>query len=352
MRQKIESRWARVSIPGHKTSRMKSGPLRGIVIFCCCLTAVSLRSIQGRAEDGVDLKSKPIAAAILKFQDRTESKAVAEKVGDLLAADMAGIPELLFVERDDIDRILKEHLLNISGAVNGDDSVRIGRLTGARLLITGSVIDTGNERYVVAKIIGTETSRVLGVSTKGKIDDGLGELTRKLSEEIANVVREKGASILPVAENRDDRVGKLKKALQDQPKPTVIVKVTESHSGLPKVDPAAQTELLLWCQELGLKTIDPAVGNESDADFVISGEGLAEFANRRDNLVSVRARVEVKAVNRKTGEVVAVDRQMVRIVDTTEVLAGKEGLQLAAADVAERLLPKLVRSEQPKKKKK
>jgi hypothetical protein len=34
------------------------------------------------------------------------------------------------------------------------------------------------------------------------------------------------------------------------------------------------------------------------------------------------------------------------------VIAGKEALQQAAADIAEQLLPKLLSSEQPKKKKK
>ena len=62
--------------------------------------------------------------------------------------------------------------------------------------------------------------------------------------------------------------------------------------------------------------------------------------------MSVRARVEVKAVDRKTGRVLAADRQTVRAVDLSEQVAGKAALQEAAADIAERLLPKLVR---PKK---
>ncbi len=315
------------------------------------LALVWLFPLALRAEDGV--KGKPIAAAVVKFQDRTEGgKGTADKVTDLLAAELAGSLELLLVERDDLDRILKEQELNLSGAVGAEEAIRIGRLTGARLLITGSVIDTGTDRYLVAKVISTETSRVLGVSSKGKLGDNLGDLVGKLSEEVSSAIREKGTSILPAIESRDDRLGRLKKTLEDRPRPSVMVKITESHTGLPKIDPAAQTELTLWCRELGMKTIDPATGDEADAEFMILGEGLSEFAARRGSLVSVRARLEVKIVNRKSGEIVAIDRQMVRLTEATEVIAGKEALQQAAAILAERLLPKLVAAEQGAAKKK
>lgn len=311
-----------------------------------------LYSLPAVADEARDLNANPMTAAVLRFQDRTEgTREIADKVTELLAAELAVTPELLLVERDDLDRILKEHELNLSGAVAAGDAIAIGRLTGARLLITGSVIDTGNDRYLVAKIIGTETSRVLGVSTKGKVEDGLGVLTGKLAEQISTELRDKGASLLPKKESRDDRLVRLKKSLEGRNRPSVVIKVTESHSGLLKIDPAAQTELTWWCHELGLKTIDPSIGDESDAEFIISGEGLSEFAARRGNLVSVRARLEVKLVHRKSGEIIAIDRQVVRVTDTTEVIAGKDALQQAAATISERLLPKLIAGASKKAKK-
>jgi curli biogenesis system outer membrane secretion channel CsgG len=313
---------------------------------------LAIASTQSSQAEG-NKEATPIAAAVVRFRDGTEgSKGTAEKVTELLANRLSGSPELLLVEREDLDNILKEHELNLSGAVAAEEAIRIGRITGAKLLISGSVIDTGNERYLVAKIISTETTRVLGASTKGKVGDSVGEMVDKLSEEIMSKVREKATTILPSIESRDDRLNRLKKSFDDRPRPTVVIKVTESHSGLPKSDPAAQTEFTLWCNELGFKVIDPATGNESDADFVVTGEGLSEFASRRGNLVSVRARLEVKVVNRKSGEVLAVDRQMVRVTDSTEVIAGKEALQQAAATLAERVLPKVASAETPKKKKK
>jgi hypothetical protein len=78
-------------------------------------------------------------------------------------------------------------------------------------------------------------------------------------------------------------------------------------------------------------------------DVLIEGEGFSEFGLRRGNLVSVKARVEIKAIDRKSGEVLAIDRETAVEVDLTEQIAGKKALQNAAARIAERLLPKLVK---------
>ena len=62
----------------------------------------------------------------------------------------------------------------------------------------------------------------------------------------------------------------------------------------------------------------------------VTGEAFSEFAGRHGDLVSVKARVEVKAVDRKTGKVLAVDRQTAVAVDLAEQVAGKTALQEAA----------------------
>ena len=305
------------------------------------------------AADDAKKPSAPISAAVIRFQDRTEgakvggtvggaekTDRVSDKVTDLLSAELTAAPELMLVERDELEKFLKEHELNLSGLIGADDAIKAGRLTGAKLLITGSVIDTGSDRYLVAKVISTEMSRVLGA--KGKVSDNVGDLVTKLSERVATAVRERGATIVPAVEPREDRLARLKKALDGKPRLAVMVKVAKRHVGAPRIDPAAETELTLWCKELGWKTIDPVLGNEGDADILITGEGMSEFASRRGGLVSVRARVEVRVIDRQTGAILAIDRQTERVTDSTELIAGKDALLRAAATIAERLRPKVV----------
>jgi hypothetical protein len=63
---------------------------------------------------------------------------------------------------------------------------------------------------------------------------------------------------------------------------------------------------------------------------------------RKGNLVSCKGRVEMKAIDKTTGNVLFIDRQTSVAVDLSEHLAGKTALQDAAAKLTERMLPKLV----------
>jgi len=64
---------------------------------------------------------------------------------------------------------------------------------------------------------------------------------------------------------------------------------------------------------------------------------------RKGNLVSCRARVEIKVRDKATGQLLAVDRQTSVAVDLSEQIAGKTALQQAAAELAERVIPKATR---------
>jgi hypothetical protein len=63
---------------------------------------------------------------------------------------------------------------------------------------------------------------------------------------------------------------------------------------------------------------------------------------RKGNLISCKARVELKA-QKRTGEILAVDRQTSVAVDVAEQTAAKTALQQAAAELAERLVPALLK---------
>ena len=76
---------------------------------------------------------------------------------------------------------------------------------------------------------------------------------------------------------------------------------------------------------------------------MLTGEGFSQFAARHGNLVSVKARLELKALDRKSGRVLAVDRQTAISVDLAELIASKEALQDAAGDIVMRLFPVMVK---------
>jgi hypothetical protein len=120
----------------------------------------------------------------------------------------------------------------------------------------------------------------------------------------------------------------------------VSVKIGERHFGQPVIDPAAETELSLILKQCGFTLVDDK--SPQRADIEITGDAFSALGLRKGNLVSCKARVELK-VQKRAGEILAVDRQTSVAVDITEQTAGKTALQQAAAELAERLAPKLVK---------
>jgi len=282
--------------------------------------------------------------AILPFVERQKKNDdVGKVVSDILFANLAVDPAILLVDREDLDKVLEEQGMNISGIVDSNSAVKVGNIIGAKILVTGSVLKAGSSQYLVAKIIGTETTRVFGASVKGDEKADIGALAEELSGEVAKIILKEGNQLVAKVETRENRIARIKKAIKDKHHlPTLIVTIPEEHVGRRVIDPAAETEMNLYATECGFNVLDLKSAGEKQADIIIRGEAFSEYAATHGKLISVKARVEVKAIDAKTGKIIATDRQTTVAVDLTEQIAAKTALQQAGALLAERLIPKIV----------
>ncbi len=279
-----------------------------------------------------------VSVGVFPFQESREEKleGAGLKIANLLTADLTGASGIMLVDRSEIDKAISEQGLSASGVVNPDYASKVGYVIGARLLVTGSAFMLDKQRMcIVAKIIGTETTRVVAERVEGA--EALDVLVKKLSSQIASRIKSDSVNLLPIYKTRGDVLAAIKQQLGSGPKPKVFVDIPEHHVQVSTVDPAAQTEFISILRDLGFEVTERI----EDAAVVLKGEGFSETGIRRGELIGVKARLEAKAVD-KAGKIIAADRQTAVCVDVVEQMAGKEALQNAASLMAVRLLPKLV----------
>ena len=283
-----------------------------------------------------------LTVAVFDFESKDEAvRDLGPKVATLVNAALSAEPTVITVERAELEKALGEQELGLSGTVSSETAAKVGHLTGAKVLVTGRVFKVDKETMIVAKVIGTETSRVYGEMVKGGPGASIADLATDLAKKISATVVEKGTNLVAKVETPEARLERIKKSLKGDKRPVLSIKITEHHFNGPTIDPAAETELGKIAGDCGFKLADDK--SDLKADIEITGEALSEFGMRKGNLVSCKARVEIKVRQRSTGNILFVDRQTSVAVDLTEQVAAKTALQNAAAMLAERVLPKMVK---------
>lgn len=281
---------------------------------------------------------QPLTAAVLDFQvSGKDFEKKGAEAAILLNAQLSSAANLILVERQEIDKIFGEQELGLSGNVTPDTAAKVGQLTGAKVLITGRVFGTDNKYFAVAKIIGTETSRVYGETATFTSLDGLDHAVNELAPKILAVIEKRGDTLVAKVEDPEARLERLKKLVAGKKLPSVSVQISEQQINRAVNDPAAQTEMKLILQQLGFDVIDSSSGKQPDV--AISGEAFSEVAGRRGSLVSCRSRVEIKVTQPATGKLLRADRQTDVAVDLAENVAGKTALQNAALKLIDRIVP-------------
>jgi len=283
-----------------------------------------------------------LPVAIFDFESTDEAvQDLGPKVAAIINANLSADPNIITVDRQELEKTLSEQELGLSGMVSPDTAAKVGQLTGAKVLVTGRVFEADNQLFIVAKVIGTETSRVYGELVNGPTEGSLADLSAKLAQKIANDVEQKSDTLAAKVKTHDDYVAEIKKALGGKKLPVVSVKITEQHiSPIIIIDPAAQTEMSLLLRESGFTVVDDQSTNRPDVE--ITGEAISEFGMQKGNLVSCRARIEITAHDVASGKVLAEDRETSMAVDLAEHIAAKTALQNGADELSERVLPELV----------
>jgi hypothetical protein len=309
-------------------------------------------------------KEPALTVAVLGFEPgKGLPEDMGKNVSSMLSAYLSTETDARMVEREQVDKALGEVGLGLSGMVSTEDAVKVGKLIGAKVLVTGRVFSlTKDDLTLTVKVIGAETGRSFGLVAKSKGPQDLDAAVKSLATQVAETMKTNGKLLVAAPTQKKDPGQAIAEAVAKMEKPTVLVAIDELHrSPLVIIDPAAETEMSLYLTQAGFKVVDrdaklknswaaqlreydPQAGLPAaigkDVQVVITGQAVSELAFKKGDLFSCKARVEVKAIDVATGAVLAIDRETGAGVDVTESTAAKTAIQQATEVLAVRVIPR------------
>ncbi|WP_447983528.1 CsgG/HfaB family protein [Nitrospira sp. Nam74] len=138
----------------------------------------------------------PTVLSIFSFEDRTQMAELAwlrTGLVDMLIAELANNPSLIIVQRERVDEIIREQAFQLSGRVTDESTVKIGRLIGANVFVTGRMIVADGVLRLDAQLVGVEQGTVLGaVAAEGRLHE---------VSTVARLLVERLGALFPTAAN-------------------------------------------------------------------------------------------------------------------------------------------------------
>ncbi|MEM1027021.1 MAG: hypothetical protein AAGJ38_02965 [Planctomycetota bacterium] len=308
--------------------------------------------------------AEPLTVAIVGFEAIGGREDLGRMIHGTLEAMLSGQAGLRLADRQTLDQTLAEASRSLSGTTDPALAIEVGRMVGARLLVSGKAFELGESRMLTAKIIGSETTLTESVVVKGELDEPLDTLVFELAESLVKKLRAAGPQLV-AGELPADPVPGLLERLQQRDLPVFAVVIPEEHRGVRLVtdppDPAVETELKRLLIAAGAEVRD--VHNNALAewitafesngqtawprtlegvDVVVIGEAFSESAGQLGQLRLASARTEINAIERESGRIIFVDRTTTRGINLAEEIAGKSALEKAGRVIGQRLLEQLL----------
>ena len=280
---------------------------------------------------------KPIAVGVLRFAG--PRKTMDNNVTALFDVNLSSDSRFDVVDRNELDKVMEEQALGKSGNITPDTAAKIGRLTGAKVLVDGRVFKTGSEDniIVIASVIGTETGRIFSQTAQGS-STNLVALISGLSKKIAQTIEEQSTNLIASATNSpEEQLDKAIAKIKGKPQPTVSIKI----NGTDAAGQIAQNELGQVFQKAGFTVVDEK--SDERPDILITGDAVVADDTEQGSLSSGHATLEIKAQEWTTGKILALDLQQGVAVDIGGQIAADMALKNATDKLAERLLPLLAK---------
>ena len=261
----------------------------------------------------------------------------------LMTAGLAQQTNLAVLERSDLGQALSEQAFGASGLVDSEAAAKIGQLTGAKILVSGEIIESADGRLVIiASIIGTETGRLFIAKVEGGNND-LVSLISDLSQKISQTISGQLDNLIaPTEESNEQRMDQIVRSVTGTNRPVVAVLIRWSNRPNSKWVPSTvQAEFGILLLKAGFKVVDAR--SDLKPDVEITGIQDISPGTAQRGFFTYHATIDLSVRRRLTGEILAFEHAEDTATDTTKSGAGRAAQVNAIDAVAAKILPLLAK---------
>ncbi len=327
---------------------MKQEVAMRVIRSLVCLTVLCAGIVWG--------EGAKIAVAFAPVDGASESGVICQ----LMQAELSQSATLMLVEREQLDKALRELKMDAQGLLNPGTAQKLGAIVGARYFCSSVMSATGGKSLAIVKVVDVETTLTkLAYASLASKDDAV-EAGKTLAKQVEGLV----------AKFEEDRAGRVEAVSTTQVKPiptdwkrpTVMVIIRELHMRQPQlIDPAGETEIVKRLLAEKFKVVDSEYvvlmkhgqeqaapfrslktcaeyAKDRRADLLLYGEAISERGASLGDFTGCRGRVELKAIDVKTEEILVSDSAEGGATDLAETVAGKKAIQQASNRLADTFL--------------
>ena len=158
----------------------------GLALALALLAGAASGHAAEPADKGSDKDKTPTLAVLyFDYSGKTEEMGMLRKgLAQMLISDLSDLDGVRIVERDRLQDIINELELNQTTKIDKQTAARIGKLLGAKYLVLGGYFDLMGTLRIDARVVETETGKVVkSYGASGKPDEFIG-LEQKLSTDL------------------------------------------------------------------------------------------------------------------------------------------------------------------------
>jgi len=131
------------------------------------LTAIFTHCALGRPNNPINASQNRVTIAITSFAAKSLGLDAEESISSALTTELLNTGKVRVLEREQVDRILKEQGFQQSGACDSTEcGVEIGKLLSVDNIIIGRIGKVGNTFTVTARLVNVQTGEIITSTTK------------------------------------------------------------------------------------------------------------------------------------------------------------------------------------------